>query len=472
MPMSKSRRLSSGARNGLTALIVASLCWATLCATTREEAAAPGGPPVPVRLADEYAPTRMPDRVILTITENPARSMAVTWRTSREVGQGIAQIAPAGPGPDFAAEPTEIQASKEDLKTDLGHARYHSVTFESLSPKTKYAYRVGDGANWSEWFHFTTAADAPEPFSFIYFGDAQNDVKSLWSRVVREAWSDAPKARFLLHAGDLINHANADAEWAEWFSAGGWANGMTPNVLVAGNHEYARRLDTKQALSGHWRPQFTLPLNGPTEFPETVYSFDYQGVRVIVLDSNVARTPQAAFLETKLKDNPCRWTVVSLHAPIFSTAKSRDNASIREAYKPLFDKYRVDLVLQGHDHTYGRTGLNVPPGVAAEFPDGTTVENLAEGVSGVSPGAGTVYVVSVSGPKMYRLDTKPFMKRSAENTQLYQIIHIDGDQLRYEARTAVGDLYDAFTLKKRAGQANELVEQVPDLPERRWNLPK
>jgi hypothetical protein len=37
-----------------------------------------------------------------------------------------------------------------------------------------YAYRVGDGTHWSEWFHARTAANEPEPFSYIYFGDAQN----------------------------------------------------------------------------------------------------------------------------------------------------------------------------------------------------------------------------------------------------------------------------------------------------------
>lgn len=438
-----------------------------LRATAVEEDQPSAGPPIPVRLSDEYAPSRMPDRIFLTVTENPAVAMAVTWRTSPEVGVGLAQIAMAGPGPDFALEPRELQAVAEDLKTDLGRARYHSVVFDGLTPRTKYAYRVGDGANWSEWIHFTTASDSPEPFSFIYFGDAQNDIKSLWSRVVREAWSDAPKARFLLHAGDLINHANADAEWAEWFDAGGWVNATTPNVLVAGNHEYAKRLDDR-ALSGHWRPQFTLPENGPKEFPETVYSFDYQGVRVIILDTNVSKTEQVKFLASKLENNPCRWTIVSFHAPVFSMAKDRDNTSIREAFKPLFDKYRVDLVLQGHDHTYGRTGLDVPPGLAADFPAGTTVANVAEGVSAVSEGAGTIYVVSVSGPKMYYLNKKSFMNRVAENTQLYQIIHVDNDQLRYEARTAVGELYDAFTLKKQAGKRNELVEQVPDLPERRW----
>ncbi len=63
----------------------------------------------------------------------------------------------------------------------------------------------------------------------------------MWSRVIREAYSDAPKAAFLLHAGDLINTAEADAEWGEWFGAGSWINAMMPNIAVPGNHEMAKR---------------------------------------------------------------------------------------------------------------------------------------------------------------------------------------------------------------------------------------
>ena len=71
---------------------------------------------------------------------------------------------------------------------------------------------------------------------------------------------------------------------------------------------------------------------------------------------------------------------------------------------------------------------------------------------------GTVYVVSVSGPKMYKVEQRPFMRKTAENTQLYQIIKVDRDHLRYEARTATGALHDAFTLRKRPGQVNELLD--------------
>jgi len=59
------------------------------------------------------------------------------------------------------------------------------------------------------------------------------------------------------------------------------------------------------------------------------------------------------------------------------------------------------------------------------------------------------------------------MERTAEDTQLFQIVEIDGDELRYESRTAIGGLYDGFTLRKREGRANELIPREGLLPERR-----
>ncbi len=138
------------------------------------------------------------------------------------------------------------------------------------------------------------------------------------------------------------------------------------------------------------------------------------------------------------------------HHPVFSTAEGRDNETLRGLWKPLFDRDRVDLVLTGHDHTYGR-GQNLPVG-------GNAVDTRA----------GPVYVVSVSGPKMYSLDDEAWWDRAAENTQLYQIISVDGDRLQYEARTAVGDLYDAFELVKHEGLPNRTIDQThPGVLERR-----
>jgi len=296
---------------------------------------------------------------------DPAHSQAVTWRTDTSVAKALAQIALAEDGPLFVPKAKDVPATTQPLTSDLGPAHYHSVQFRDLDPKTRYLYRVGDGRVWSEWIQFQTAADKPEPFSFVYFGDAQNDLKSHWSRVIRQAYSDGSRPRFLIHAGDLINVANRDAEWGDWFKAGGWVNAMVPNIPTAGNHEYEKVSEEVRVLSRHWRPEFALPENGPPGLTETVYWLDYQGVRIVSLNSNEQREKQVPWLESVLADNPNQWTIVTFHHPIYSAAKSRDNAELRALWQPVLDKYHVDLVLQGHDHTYLRTDLMTAANVAA-----------------------------------------------------------------------------------------------------------
>jgi 3',5'-cyclic AMP phosphodiesterase CpdA len=443
-----------------------------------------------------------------------------------------------------------VDADTTAFISDLNEAHYHTVTFRNLIPDTLYAYRVGDGANWSEYFHFRTASQRPKPFSFIYFGDAQNELKTHWSRVFREAFRDAPRAAFTLHAGDLINEDAYDAEWGEWHGAPAWVNGTVPVIATPGNHEYyranpgpdnerywnteggdavavdvveevvrasdgservtlnARSKDGTTAVlvyndddkimevgpgvtqltgfratallgtdydrqpladrlrnpgdprvSDHWRPQFSYPLYDelPTELAETVYFIDYQGARFISLDSNRDRAAQLPWLRKVLEDNPNRWTIVTFHHPIFSPARDRDNAELRALWKPILDEFRVDLVLNGHDHTYAHTG-----DVGGEV-DG---ENVPTGYQqAYDPDIGTVYVVSVSGPKMYDITKGAYAKRVAENTQLYQIIDINDAELRYRAYTATGALYDTFSLQKVEGGPNRLVEALP--PEKR-----
>jgi 3',5'-cyclic AMP phosphodiesterase CpdA len=434
------------------------LVAAAACATMPQVVAHDGqhAPVEKVPDAVAHRPTAIPDRVILTWTAEPARSQAVSWRTDASVGSALAQIALADGGPNFITRAREIAALTTPLQTDLGVAHFHSAEFTGLDPDTIYAYRVGDGVNWSEWFHFRTAKEGPAPFKFIYFGDAQNDIKSLWSRVIRGAYSDASKARFIIHAGDLVNNGDTDAQWGEWFAAGGWVNGMISSIPSPGNHEYprdSRAEGSPRHLSRHWRPQFALPLNGPPGLEETVYFIDFQGVRIVSLNSNEQQALQARWLDAVLSENPNRWTILTFHHPIYSAAKDRDNPALRRLWQPVIARHRVDLVLQGHDHTYARSGL-------------IGTENTATGAGARDP-EGTIYVVSVSGPKMYNLARAPWMQRVAEDTQLYQVIAIDGDTLTYEARTATGDLYDAFELTKGApGAPNLFVDKSAGIPER------
>jgi hypothetical protein len=409
---------------------------------------------------DWSKPSEYPDRIVLNFGANPAQEVNVTWRTNDSIKKAYAEIALATAAPKFwkngktMAAKTEVLDAREIQDAEV-LAHYHSVEFKDLLPDTIYAYRVGDGERWSEWFQFRTASDqGGKKFSFLYVGDAQNYVLELWSRLVREGFRTAPDARFFIHAGDLINNAHREQEWHEWFTAGGFIHSMIPSFPTPGNHEYRtknQKLITEniRSLSVQWRPQFTLPLNGPEGLEETVYYMDYQDVRVISLDSNRDHEIQASWLEEILETNPKKWTILTYHHPLFSASNGRDNVELRNLWKPIFDKYRVDLALQGHDHAYARG--RVSPG-----------ENVMNGVN-LKDQTGTVYVVSVSGGKMYDVGDDWTAKggqrdRIAENTQLFQVITVEGDKLKYESFTAIGELYDAFELVKGSNGLNQFVE--------------
>jgi 3',5'-cyclic AMP phosphodiesterase CpdA len=388
--------------------------------------------------------TMMPERIVLNLTADPAREMAVTWRSAPGT-TGAVQYAKATGGPDFVKTAMTVTATTEDATFPVREdpafrAAYHSAVLKGLAPGTVYAYRVGDGAHWSEWFQFRTATTKAAPFRFIYMGDMQNQILSEASRTLRMAFRQAGDAAFTIHAGDLVNRHDSDVEWGEWFAAGGFLYAQTPQMPTPGNHEYVRDEAARagSSITGQWRRQFTLPDNGSADLAagqETNWYTDYQGLRLISVDSmqvdrdETARAAIVAWLDRLLASNPNRWTVIFLHFPLFSSEPGRDNPKVRAALKPLIDKYHVDLVLQGHDHGYARGAVG---------PNGPSADNV-----------GTTYAVSVAGPKMYDVAPLTWARKSASRTQAYQIIEVTRKKLVYRAFTATGDPLDAVTLHKR-----------------------
>jgi len=395
-------------------------------------------------------PSKDPDRIILTFNGDPANSRAVTWRTDTTITKAVAQIAIATVNSEFEDDAKTVEAITEEF--DLGlykgnnslKVHYHSVNFENLEADQLYAYRVGDGdEHWSEWIQFRTAKAEYSPTTFVYFGDAQNDVLSHWSRVIRMAYQTAPEASFVVHAGDLINRSHKDQEWAEWYKAGGFIHSQWTAIPAVGNHEfYPLEKGEGKQLAIQWRPQFTLPVetNLPEKLHETVYTVDYQDIRIIVLNSNTDLEEQTAYLEEQLKTSTAKWNIITCHHSVFSPAKGRDFEFARKNWKPLLDKYNVDLVLNGHDHTYAR-GHAPKRTVSAQNENEIT----------------TVYVTSVSGPKQYEVDEDQLKAYeedgytpdiTAEQTQFYQVISIENNKLIYKAYTALGEEYDKAVIIK------------------------
>jgi 3',5'-cyclic AMP phosphodiesterase CpdA len=389
--------------------------------------------------------SKSPDRIMLSIPGDPSNSRAVTWRTSTLAEKSIGQITKGTSSPFFEDQILDFTGISSFWMEGDTSSLGHKVIFENLVPETMYLYRVGDGENWSEWFQFTTSSNENKPFNFIYLGDFQNNIKEYCSRVIRQAYSHFPNAGFILFAGDLVSEST-ESYWSEFFYAGNWIFGTMPSVATPGNHEYSKNGNSNSRIfSKHWNQIFVATANGPENLGNRTYFFDYQGVRFVSVDSpamgyakeNLDNTVE--WLNNVLSDNPNQWTILFTHYPVYSCSQGRNDEEYREILKPILEKYGVDLVLQGHDHTYCR---------------GQNLDNI--GIECKNP---PMYMVSVSGPKMYGLNVDKWSDRVASETQLYQNVEINGDSIKVGTFTVTGELYDSFLLIKGKNGINKVVEK-------------
>ena len=404
-------------------------------------------------------PSKDPDRIILTFNGDPSSSRAVTWRTDTTISKSYAEIAEALVDSTFTKNSETFIAETEKFNLGLYksnksfNVNYHSVVFKNLKPNTKYLYRVGTNNYWSEWIQFKTANNYYTPTQFVYFGDAQNDILSHWSRVIRAAYQTAPMASFVIHAGDLVDKAHKDYEWAQWFKAGGFIHSQWTAIPVVGNHEFQSIGNSSpKRLSIQWRPQFNLPVEKDldSKLHETVYTVNYQDVMILVLNSNDFLEMQTNYIKNKLSNSKAKWKIVTCHHSIFSPAKGRDFEYARKNWKPLFEKYGVDLVLNGHDHTYARGHVPIK---SSKF------NNKGD--------FNTLYVTSVSGPKQYKIDLKGLKKyigdgyhndKIGEQTQFFQVISIENEKLIHTAYNSLGEIFDRAMITKDFKTNNKTIQ--------------
>lgn len=407
-----------------------------------------------------YAPRNLPDRIMLTAAADPSHGMAVSYRTDMAQATSQAQIAVAVDGPTLADKAILVSGTSTAMSSANGAARYHHIRFERLTPDTVYAYRLKGSAGWSEWIQFRTAAVQAKPFRFLYLGDIQNGILTYAARVIRQAFHANGGIELVVHAGDLAaqrDDLDHDDEWGEFDQAGGYNYAMLPQLPATGNHEYVdvTLADGTQSrkLGPYWPLQFALPSNGATPVKATTYFVDYQGVRFIVLDGTAALElgqldSQTRWLDATLAASKAKWNVVLFHQPLFTCARPEDTAALKGAWKEIFETRKVDLVLQGHDHCYSR--LTADAGREA----GRAERAKTGGIQG------PVYLVSVTGSKMYGLNDRARSQpdKTAEATELYQVVDVAGDRLQFRTFTASGKLYDGFDLARGKDGRNRLSE--------------
>ncbi|NUM56727.1 MAG: metallophosphoesterase family protein [Candidatus Hydrogenedentes bacterium] len=380
-----------------------------------------------------YPASARPDHVVLTWSGDPKTTQAIQWRTSTAVKHGKVQyIRKADHNRVNSKKANMVDAETKPLANatllnDTSIHR-HTAVLTNLEPGTTYLYSVGDGSEdgWTELNEFTTAPDATVPFSFVYMGDAQNGLDR-WGSLIHHAYRERPDAAFYIMAGDLVNRGAERDDWDTFFQNAKGVFDRRQLVPCLGNHEYQNN-DPSLYLE-----QFALPTNGPAAIgPERAYSFEYSNALFVVLDSNQLPETQTEWLDQQLANSKAVWKFVVYHHPAYSSSVRRDNPGVRKLWGAIFDKYHVDMALQGHDHAYLRT-----------YP--------MKGEQRVgSPAEGTVYVISVSGTKFYDQGDLDYIEFGMTNVATYQVldIYIDGDRLVYRAYDIDGAKRDELIIEK------------------------
>ena len=98
------------------------------------------------------------------------------------------------------------------------------------------------------------------------------------------------------------------------------------------------------------------------------YSYAIGNVHVITMSTEDAfevGSQQYNFvvndLEATSANSNIRWIIVNLHSPLYASPNTCGDSAcsgdknLRDVYHPLFDRYGVDLVLEGHVHNYQRS---------------------------------------------------------------------------------------------------------------------
>ena len=148
-------------------------------------------------------------------------------------------------------------------------------------------------------------------------------------------------ADYLVALGDNDYTENPAAFRANWDASFGWTEGAGVRVAgVLGNHDV--RVEGGRYEFDRLR------------MPGRYYRRAFGPVELFLLDSNAVDAAQTAWLRRSLARSHARWRIAVMHHPPFTCGNYLSHGDVVARWVPLFERYRVRLVLSGHDHNYQR----------------------------------------------------------------------------------------------------------------------
>lgn len=399
------------------ALLGCAVLFTTLAVAMRSRVGIADGatPPPPVPPA---APGQ-PHFVVAPYLQYPTRdSISIMWETSV---RGTSKV-------EFGeSQPLEKMVESSDLVT------IHEVPLTGLRPHTKYFYRVtstleGGKVLRSNVLTFETAVAADAAYSFTIIGDTQKN-PTVTGRIAKLMWERRPN--FVVHVGDVVDNGPDVKEWVhELFGPCADLFSRAALFPAIGNHERNHK---------HYYDYFSLPR------PEYYYRYSYGNADFFVLDTNKSVKPdseQYKWLDRELARSDARWKFCYHHHPAYTSddddyGNTWQNAAIRQgdlnarSLVPLYEKHKVDVVLNGHIHVYERT-----------WPIRNGKVDRANGVVYVTSGGG--------GGRLENFAPTPaWFKRQLRVDYHFCLVNIQGGTLEFKAFDQEGRLFDSFEMEKK-----------------------
>ena len=273
----------------------------------------------------------------------------------------------------------------------------------------------GQDGSWSPTYSFSTQSFEGD-YDFLFFGDPQigssGDVpkdQAGWQSTLDIALAANPQTEILVSGGDQVETANTESQWTAFLAPDKLR--QYPWAATIGNHDVGGKAYEQHLFTPNTDRSGALYANGnpASNTSGGDYWYVYKDVLFIDLNSNSYRTASGgggdeahlAYVTDVIDQHgdEAKYTVLVYHHAIYSPgshAKDGDAKVRRVDFPTTFSNLGVDLVLQGHDHSYSRSYLikNSEKADPAEQP----------GAADVYPGPGGVLYVtgnSASGSKYY-----------------------------------------------------------------------
>ena len=393
-------------------------------------AALGGSPRVAMALELEEGETRDPlDSLFLTWRRDPTTTTVIQWVGDSRPDEGVSiQYVPL----DGQVWQPATVATKPFPGTDL---KVHRCEITGLTPGSDYKFQVGSSPR--EFRFRTMPAKATNEFRFITGGDAGVGSAAKTSNML----AARQDPNFVMIGGDLAYDNGRSPDTFLTFlrnyheSMVDSRGRLIPLVSTLGNHEVNGGYDHPRSAAGSYLSVFDAL------FDETTYGAldfgDY--LSLVLLDTGHLtkivgeQTDWLAKTLAEREDHP--HVFVAYHVPAYPSHRDPDStgADQREHWCPLFERHRVNIVLEHHDHTFKRS------------------HPLTDGL--VDEKRGVLYLGDGSWGKLRAPEPPEKRPYLAKTSEAYHVtVHeLQGDRRIHAALDASGRIADlATTVSKRA----------------------